>query len=413
MNKTLALAAIAVAGLAFGGQTATATSASGLSFGTPVLVGAQVASEPSISVAPDKSLYITAPIGVGVTGSYVWRSGDGGKHWSLTAPSLRAVAPGGGDSHIAVGADGTLYMTDLWLGSSTVSVSHDKGQTWTANPLEGTPAQDRQWMAVTAGGNVYHVTHQIPVGIVVSRSLDGGNTFPLRTVAAPVTDQTGCVCPPGNMVAEGGGVTSLTDKVGVIFSTSSGGVSFTHSENSGATFTVTPIPQPQGTLDTHQNFPIVADAGNGQLGATWMVVQDSRTRVYFARSSDFGAHWSKPLLITGTGASAFPWITARGHSFGISMYHTSMTGMPGSLAGARWYVQALVSTNSGQTWGRPQTADPRPIKVGKICLSGINCSKDRELGDFQSVLFTAAGKLAITYDRSDGKQAVTYFVQQR
>ncbi|MDQ1395655.1 MAG: hypothetical protein QOG64_914, partial [Acidimicrobiaceae bacterium] len=177
-------------------------------FGTPKVVSPHDDSEPGIDVAPDGTLYINAPVGVlsNVPGSpsEVWRSTNTGTSWTLLPQSTKANLPGGGDSDIAIDPkDGSLYETDLWLGDSTVSVSHDKGQTWLANPLQGLPVQDRQWVASTGGGIVYHAVHQVPTGIVVSKSLDG-LVYPVSTVAATVVDQTGCVCPPGNIIAEAG-----------------------------------------------------------------------------------------------------------------------------------------------------------------------------------------------------------------
>ena len=46
-------------------------------------------------------------------------------------------------------------------------------------------------------GLVYHVVHQIPSGLWVSRSVDGGLTYPQHMLAASALDQTGCICPPG------------------------------------------------------------------------------------------------------------------------------------------------------------------------------------------------------------------------
>ena len=43
-------------------------------------------------------------------------------------------------------------------------------------------------VATPGGGVVYHVTHQIPLGLVVSKSVDGGVTYPLSNVAATPLD---------------------------------------------------------------------------------------------------------------------------------------------------------------------------------------------------------------------------------
>src|SRR5579884_2653623 len=215
----------------------------------PVVVG-QGGSEPAVAVGPGGVIYVNAPDGLlsNVPGSpsYVWRSTDGGSSWTLTPAGLRANLPGGGDSNLAVdGSSGAIYLTDLWLGSSTISSSTNQGATWTANPLAGVPVEDRQWIATSGssptGGVVYEATHQIPSGLVVSKSVDGGKTFPVTTVAATPLDQTGCVCPPGNLIARAGsGALGTGDSVGLIYATSTGGVNFARSTNGGVTFTTSP-----------------------------------------------------------------------------------------------------------------------------------------------------------------------------
>jgi len=194
-------------------------------FGVPVVVTGLDAGEPGIDVAPDGAIYVNAPAGLlsNLPGSpsFVFRSDDGGATWTLTPPGLRANLPGGGDSDVSIDpVTGTLYMTDLWLGSATVSRSTDRAASWLANPLQGVVVQDRQWVATAGAGNVYHATHQIPAGLVVSKSAApaDGLVYPVSTVAATPLDQTGCVCPPGNLVAEqGAGLLGSGDRVGLVF----------------------------------------------------------------------------------------------------------------------------------------------------------------------------------------------------
>src|SRR3954469_18305593 len=255
-------------------------------FGAPVVVSGDNASEPGIDVAPDGTLYVNAPVGVlsNIPGSpsNVYRSADGGASWTKLPADLKANQPGGGDSDIAIAPDGTLSETDLWLGSSTVSVSKDRGQTWTAQPLQGTVGQDRQWVAATSGGRVYHVVHQLPTGLWVSRSVDSGLTYPQQVLASTVLDQTGCVCPPGNLVTEDGGLTG--DKVGGVYATSVGGVGFYGSTNGGLTFTNT-TPGPASDATTNGAFPAVADGGNGHLAVVWQAVTGSASTVLFTTSN--------------------------------------------------------------------------------------------------------------------------------
>src|SRR3954447_5062675 len=390
--------------------------ASAAAIGTPVVVSGADASEPGIDVAPDGTLYVNAPVGVlsNIPGSpsNVYRSDDGGSSWTKLPASLKANLPGGGDSDIAISPDGSLAETDLWLGSSTVAVSKDKGQTWTANPVQGTVAQDRQWVTATSGGRVYHVVHQIPSGLFVSRSVDGGLTYPQQVLGASALDQTGCVCPPGNIVSEDGGL--LADKVGGVYATSVGGVGFYRSTNGGLTFTNT-TPGPASSATTNGAFPVVADGGNGKLAVVWQAVVGNTSTVWFTTSSDFGATWATPKQTGTAGTSLYPWVDYRAGKIAVSLYHADASATPDTApAGAQWFESYLESTDGGATFSALQAADPTPAKTGPVCTGGINCASNRELGDFQQVQIDNAGKSVMSYVHSIDNAADTEirFVKQ-
>src|SRR5581483_2744391 len=142
-GMTLAAALLAVGmTLVLGGTARAAT------FGSATVITGDDTGEPGIDIAPDGTIYVNAPAGLlsNLPGSpsFVYRSSDGGASWTKLPAGLRSLFPGGGDSDISIDpGNGKLYMTDLWLGSATVSYSTNRGDSWTANPLEGTPIQDR------------------------------------------------------------------------------------------------------------------------------------------------------------------------------------------------------------------------------------------------------------------------------
>ena len=381
--------------------------ASAATFGSPVVVTGDDTGEPGINVAGDNTIYVNAPSGLlsNAPGSpsFVYRSADGGGSWVKVPAGARANLPGGGDSNIALDpATGKIYMTDLWLGSATISSSTDKGQTWTANPFEGTAVQDRQWISTTGGNIVYHLTHQIPSGLVVSRSVDGGVTFPTRTVAATPADQTGCICPSGNLISEPGtGLLGSGDKVGLVYGTSTGGVKFARSTNGALTFTNVNV-SPASNADTTQAFPVVANGGGGHLAAVWLEnFGTSSSRVQISTSGDWGTTWSTPRTLVSGGASVYPWVDASGSKVAVSLYHTTTAGESNTVPdSAQWFETYLESTDGGGTFSAAQTVDPTAVKTGPICTQGTGCSSDRELLDFQSVALDPTGRADLAWTHS-------------
>jgi hypothetical protein len=389
-------------------------------FGTPVVVSGDDVSEPGVDVAPDGTLYVNAPVGVlsNVPGSpsQVYRSTNGGVTWTTLPQSLKANLPGGGDSDITISTDGTLSETDLWLGNSTVATSSDQGQTWTAQPVQGPLVQDRQWVAATSAGRVYHVVHQTPSGLWVSRSVDSGLTYPQQVVAATALDQTGCVCPPGNIIAEDGGasVAGLTgDKVGGVYATSDGGVGYYRSTNGGLTFTNT-RPGPASSATTNAAFPAVADNGGGKLVVVWLAIEGNTSNVWLNTSNDFGATWGTPRTLVTAGANVYPWVAYRAGKIAVSLYHSGTAGTPDTVpSSAQWFESYLESTDGGATFSALQTVDPTSVKSGPVCTAGINCAGDRQLGDFQQVAIDNGGHAVMSYDRViSGNDTEVRFVAQ-
>jgi hypothetical protein len=403
MKVALGVAAVAATLLP---NTPAATAAT---FSTPVVVSGNDVTEPGVEVAPDGTIYVHAPAGLPLW-SWLWRSTNGGSSWVLPLPVTRAGL-GGGDIDITIQPNGKLAFTDLWLGSSSVGMSSDRANTWVTSQFQGTAVQDRQWVANTGRDIVYHVTHQIPAGHVVSKSVDGGVTYPVQSLAASVLDQTGCICPPGYLIARPGVALAggTDDRVGVSYYTSLNGVKFARSINGGLTWSQANIDPAEGNA-TGDGFPIVADDGNGKIHAVWLETSNSMSRVMYSFSSyttpqTWGVTWSTPTPIVSTGASVFPWIDAKGDKVSVALYHSTTSGNPNNVSNsAQWNVKYLESTTDGASWGPLTTADSTVVKTGPICTDGLNCGGDRELGDFLMVALDNASMANISYIRSiDGE----------
>lgn len=364
----------------------TATGEAG--FGEPVVVSEADTAEPGLDIAPEGTLYVNAPGGF-PGASFLWRSGTGGETWSETPPGLRAALPGGGDSDVAIDPDdGTVYLSDLWVGSSTLATSGDGGESWVATPVSGLPVHDRQWVETTGGGVVYLVYAQAPAGIMLARSVDGGLTFPVQTLAAAtLPDRSGCICPPGTLVVEAGtDPLGQADRVGVAYATSLGGVGFARSTDGGLTFTQSTVARGGQGASTLASFPVVASAGGGRLFAVWTETTPQASVVRFSRSTDFGESWRTPRTLVEAGTPAFPWVAARGSKVAVSLYHTGAEATPDTVdPDAQWFQRYLESTDGGATFGPLATVDATPVKTGPICTAGIECTADRELLDFQQV----------------------------
>jgi len=147
---------------------------------------------------------------------------------------------------------------------------------------------------------------------------------------------------------------------------------------------------------------VVASAGGDTLHAVWLEVFGTKSsRVRYARSSDWGASWSRPATLVGAGTSVYPWVAARGDKVSVTVYHTDASGTPDTVAGSsQWFEAYLESTDGGGSFTALAVIDPLPVKSGPICTQGTGCSANRELLDFQSVALDGAGRANAVWTRS-------------
>src|SRR5207245_10568251 len=116
-----------------------------------------------------------------------------------------------GDYSIDVSTGGYLYVSSLWLGNVTMSMSMDggtggvdPGQKWEVNPAAaGVPVDDRQWIAAYGPQTVYMSYRQTPGSnvIFVAKSTDAGKTFPQVVATFPANSNV-LARRQGNLVVE-------------------------------------------------------------------------------------------------------------------------------------------------------------------------------------------------------------------
>jgi hypothetical protein len=373
----------------------------GLTFAQATVSTAELTAEPSIAIDPASgAVYYTAP-GPNV----VWKSIDGGASWTPhDSPSTE------GDSDLAVDANGRVYLSGLLAAGTLdstipVSTSLDGGITW-ARTRELVPGAsgvecDRQWTAARGNGIVV-TSANCDNGYKVWRSTDAADTF----FAPVVVDADASV---GGPLTFGSGGTLYT-----IFMTFSSGLRYAKSADNGVNWSSGQV-TPNGS---QFGFPVIeADAG-GNLYAAWD--EDPGTSllgqsvVKFSRSTDGGASWSSPEVVSNPLAtSLFPWISARtAGKVDVSFFVADTRIDPNlGLPVTKWDIEVAQSLNAAG----PSPTFTRDIAVndfhtGSVCTSGLLCLGPQNLGignaptpfdrrmlDFFETAVNSSGNLLIAY----------------
>jgi hypothetical protein len=182
--------------------------------------------------------------------------------------------------------------------------------------------------------------------------------------------------------------------VAFAFPTTTSGIGISRSTNGGLTWTVS-YPGQSVNAGAVTGFPIIATDGAGRLAAVWQPAGNGG--IYLVTSNDFGASWAAPRLIEGAGTSVYPWVAYRNGKIAVSYYHTTASASVSDNVpeGSQWTISYKSTDDNFAT-----RVDIENIKDGPICTMGTGCSEDRELGDFQSIDLTPAGKAVIAYNRS-------------
>ena len=379
-------------------------------FTDKLVEGLQLTGEPAVRVdrtTNPATIWVLAPE---VT-TQVWRSTDGGATFAHLAPT----GGGGGDSDLAVDANGTVYVADLFDSTATafsvpVSTSLDRGNSWarTVELAPGAIGYDRQWIAAEGNG---HVVVTARNGGVISawKSTDAATTF-----GAPVDVVTDAV-KSGPLVFGPGGVlymlyTTVTE------------VRIAKSTNGGTTWTADAIAP---LTDFELIFPVVAIDDAGNLFAVWaqgvrLVAAALEGRVYEATSTDGGSTWTSPSLVSDVNrTSIFPWVSAgAAGKVAVAFYSARYRTIPdlgAELGGplTDWDLevsQSLDALSPNPTWTRSTAASG--FHTGSMCTTGLSCPGIQQTGfgnvptpfdrrdlDFFGMDVDPAGNLLIAYPK--------------
>jgi hypothetical protein len=265
-------------------------------------------------------------------------STDNGVHWGR-AKVADADGGGLGEPRLAVDDSptsafaNTLYIADIHFSTTQVHVSHssDGGQHWTGNSLDKkqNPAVDvSPYVSIGADGLAYvtwfrckldgpnHDCGKTTVPILLSKSIDGGNSWSVPSIIAytTLTPTFGCAfgygCLPNTLwgVANipvsavfGGGENA---KVYVAFYNWTGTqmqVEVITSSDSGTTFGPPTRVSSSGVGD--QFYPWISLSAGGTLGVTWLDRRKDPANLkyqpFFATSAD-GVHFTPSRFLSTT-----------------------------------------------------------------------------------------------------------------
>jgi hypothetical protein len=371
------------------------------------------ASEPHIGIDSEGRIFITGPSGVG-SGSPLFISEDGGATFVRVMPNLGRL--GGGDTSIAIAPDDTLYLTDLWVGSSTMLVSSDHGKTWWNSPIAGpVPYYDREWNTVDGKGVAYHLGRTFTPGVAawVSKSTDGGKTWihAGNPWAHALPGDANQGRQDGPFFTNPG-----TDAIGVVYSCATRAVCLSTSADQGMTWT--PVVAAQGEGSVANIFPAGAADHDGNWYVAYAEREEDSTQIFMASSPD-GETWSAPVQVTsGPGVRLFPWMVAgEGGRVALAWYETSATGDNNDeqdMKGAQWHVytaQSLDAAGPMPTF-RVDRVTPEPIKEGTVSTGGLGGEADRSLGDFFSIALDPEGRVHVAYVKSLGGETTLVHAKQ-
>jgi hypothetical protein len=438
--------------------------------------------EPEIEVDRFGTIYIGAIRGI-PGGVDFWRSDNGGSSFQYLGqpdgtqnPSPVPPSPegglGGGDVDVALGdpfyvvppvpgvspgikSTGRVYVTSLWLGSATLSVSTDRGDNWVPFPF--TTAQlDRQWNVARGEKTLYMSLRklaQAEIGmhdVYVTQS-DDGMTFPKSSFdqdpATGVPDDVG-----GNSILQSDGTLLGTfvsrdrhdlyvwrtpqypahGPANIPVGTMDAPVFQPNTFDTGLIF------HGAGDLTTSNRFPIMAV----DQGDNIHIVFSDRHNIYLVSclagaNPTLASSWTKPVPLNAPRVAGFeftrtcvlPWV--RGGAAGkvaVMWYGTDVEGDPDTPVFEDQQVPWKVIYAQVENALAPQpdvyidVASKQGggvVHKGQICLRGLGCpSGTRELAEYSSVTVDPQGFPNIAYEATiiDGvdpasTSAITFFTK--
>lgn len=365
--------------------------------------------EPIVVATPEGWLYVAAQDAKGGA-PWFWASSDGGATWRNARPSQQS----GGEVDLAAGPAGAVYFTQLGPQGNIVSVSRDRGLTWTSTPIQSLTTQyfDREWVAVDAQGSAYIVARQFgalgqDTWAQSSRSDDGGITFLAKGRVWDATQEPGAG--NGNLVAHAGGLLIpyvCRDVQGVCAATSRD-----RAESWTRSLVV------ERSVRTDNVYPVAAVDG-GRLLVAWSDASDGRLAVWLASSGDGGRSWSRPWRVSDeTESATMPWLASNAGRTWMVYLSTpvELVAADEARAGdATWTpVAARIDVGSLAVEARGPIMGPVHEGVMSKPVGQGGGVFDRSFGDFFTATVDRDGRLVVALVQTMDGRSDTQLVTER
>ncbi|MFN2613815.1 MAG: hypothetical protein ABR552_03230, partial [Actinomycetota bacterium] len=332
---------------------------------------------------------------------------------------------GGGDCDVATGPNtsggDSVYTANLQAWASAINVSTDDGVTFndpTKNPIEDPVEQDRMWLATdpVSVGTVYLGYHDFAgSAIVVAKSIDGGNTWLLHSVASsdPAVAVNGIrnTGSPGRVRID----PSNHNRVYIVWVRNtvesrlnglqqqnafapSNQVLVARSDDGGTTWSDSiAINAPVGSvLPNVIPWMAVDKAGNVYVVAAGSILDGnggSTNGLFVTTSTDHGSTWSPVTKVnTGAGAVVFPTVIAGDAGIAdfswIQADHDRTDDT--SNVWTAHFAQSRDILSAAPTFTQ---VDGPVVHRGDVCTKGILCTAggDRSLLDFMDMALDSFG----------------------
>ncbi len=413
--------------------------------------------EPNIAIAPDGTLFITAPAGLTDEpnqlegAAWLWRSTDGGESWdTLRRPADGAPDPLGHcscDADVITSPDGWVYYSDWWIsfnpvyspGNYLVERSSDGGESWESSPvtIPRTQGVDRQWLVAGQDGfvglfyavfaNPFDPATMVGGGDAFENSAlrieavfsdDHGQTWGMPTTVVPRESGVFNFIAHPRMLSDGTiimpyGSTEITETFWRDPSTTM----IARSHDQGASWDQVPVAGVPGGYDGIWPVQGAVDEA-GTIHVAWQERTGDTTTLWHAESMDGGDNWSPPSAIRADGTSVLPWVAARGDGqVAVGFYGSQSQGDPVDASNDTQWFAYIAERSAGNASFSVAKVDETPVKIGPLCPRGGACEDDRELLDYVSLDYAPDGRIHFAYARSDtvlgdGPRALVYYAGQ-